>query len=411
MSLLLLIIILVTCILLEGFFSGSEMAVVNASKMRLVNISPDRSRLVLAALHLVKHPAKFFSTTLLGTNLCTVVASVVTTFYLIDHYGPKAAPYALVIWPFTLIFAELVPKSLYHYYADRLVLFVSPILLIISFLLFPVVWLLSQLTDLLLRGVKKRFGSEPMFLREELELLIRAEDESQSSDVKPFERTLISRIFDLAEKKVELIKTPLIDVAALPDTATREEAERFMEEKEHSRIPIYSGKIYNIVGVLMNTDLLLGESHALIRDIMHAPYYVPEEMPLDELFISMKRRGDQLAVVVDEYGAATGVVTAEDVFEEVVGEIRDEHDEVQQLYHRIGPKRYLVNGRLEVSRANERLKLGIPEGEYQTVAGFVVHVAERIPKVGETISLNQLQMTVRRANERAVQEVEIAVLK
>ncbi|OGQ47566.1 MAG: hypothetical protein A3I05_02070 [Deltaproteobacteria bacterium RIFCSPLOWO2_02_FULL_44_10] len=405
MSFLFLIIVLVICILGEGFFSGSEMAVVNADRLKIRTASKKGSRFAKAVESLTANPAKFFSITLLGTNICTVTASVVTTLYIIDHYGPDYTGFALLIFPFTLIVGELIPKSLYQYYANQLVFVVSPILLTISTIFSPVVWVLAKFTDALLSRVKRE-ESEVSVSREALEAMLEA-SEKETTDVKEVERTLISRIFDLAETRVGNIKTPLVDVAALPASAPREEAIAFIEEKGFTKVPVYSGKFFNILGVLHNTDFLFEDASKSVRELMHPPYYVPEEMSLDELFISMKKKGELIAIVVDEYGAATGIVTIEDVMEEVVGEIRDEHDVVPTHYRRLGHRNFLVNGRMELKEANERLKLGIVEGEYETIAGYVVYLAKKIPALGDIIESDTLRFIVRKATDRAVLEVEI----
>jgi len=407
MSLGLLIIILVICILLEGFFSGSEMAIVNAEKHRLAVDTDSGSKLALSALHLVKHPAKFFSTTLVGTNVCTVTGSVATTFYFISNFGDSYAFLAILYGPLTLVLGEMVPKSVYQYYADQIVLKVAPILFVISWVLAPVIWPLAKLTDLLLGGVKRRFGAEPPLTREELERLLQVETES-ATDVKPEERTMISRIFNLADKHVANIMTPLVDMVAVSIDATREEASKIMEHYGYSRIPVYYGRVFNIVGMLIGTDLLFSDEEKGVKELVRPAYYVPEDMPLDELLMTMKRRHQPLTVVVDEFGAATGIVTTEDLLEEVVGEIRDEHDVVSTFYQRIGHHRYLVNGRMEIEQANERLKLQILPGDYETIAGFLLKKMERIPKVGEKIVVGNYIYVIRRATERAILEVEIS---
>jgi putative hemolysin len=180
-----------------------------------------------------------------------------------------------------------------------------------------------------------------------------------------------------------------------------------MEEYEYSRVPIYDDQIHNILGVLENTDLLFAGETSEVRNLVHPAYFVPEEMPLDNLLVIMKRGGEPLAIVVDEYGAATGIVTTEDLLEEVVGEIRDEHDEIRPLYKRLGPRRYLVDGRMEIEHANERLKLGIEMGDYETMAGFIIHHFERIPRKGERIVIGKHVYIIKRASERAVHDIEI----
>lgn len=229
----------------------------------------------------------------------------------------------------------------------------------------------------------------------------------ETSDVRQSERTMISRIFDLADTKVENIMTPLVDVIALPVDADRARAEQILTEHGFSRIPVYKGQAFNMVGVLSGTDLLFGDKDLSVKELMKAAYYVPEEMPLDELLIAMKRRGEPLAVAVDEYGAATGIVTSEDLLEEVVGEIHDEHDRTPALYNRLGKYRYMLRGRMEIEEANERFKLKIPDGDYETVAGFVIHRLGRIPKAGEGFTFGPYEYRVVRATERAILEVEV----
>ncbi len=406
MSLAFVIIVVVICILLEGFFSGSEMALVNADRHRLRASADAGSRGARQALRLVRDPARFFSTTLLGTNLAVVAASEIVSFYVLRRYGEAAMPLALLFAPLPLIFGEIVPKSIYHHYADRIVTRIAPFLRTVSILFWPAVWPLSLLTRRLLRGLPGRSSGAQPVSREALELMLRV-GQPEESDVKAVERTMISRIFDLADKTVENIMTPLVDVVAIDISAGREAAARIMEEYEFSRVPVYERRVFNIVGVLTGTDLLFGDSSKNVRELMRAVPFVPEEMPLDELLVMLKRRGEPLAVAVDEYGAATGIATTEDLLEEVVGEIRDEHDEEPPLYSRLGRNRFLVEGRLEIEVANERLKLWLPDGDYETVAGFALHRFERIPNVGDHFVYGPFLFIVRQASERAITQIEI----
>ncbi|PIU55171.1 MAG: hypothetical protein COS89_08095 [Deltaproteobacteria bacterium CG07_land_8_20_14_0_80_38_7] len=406
MSLGILIIILICCVILEGFFSGSEMAVVNADKYRLAIGTDKGSKFALAALHLIKHPALFFSITLLGTNLCTVTGSVVITLYIISNYGSSYAPLAIVFWPITLFFGEMVPKSIYQYRADKMVLKVAPVLIFFSWIFFFLVWPLSWLTDFLLGSVKSKVGNEPPLTREELELMVE-QDPQYYSDVKQEERDMISCILDLAEKKVANIMTPLIDVVSISIGATRDEASALMEKHGFSRILVFQAKAFNIVGVLNGVDLLFSDDFVPLEQLVKKAFYVPENMPLDALLITMKRQAGPIVVVVDEFGSATGVVTDEDLLEEVVGEIRDEHDVISPLYKRLGYNHFVVNGRMEIEDVNDRLKLSIAEGDYETIAGYVIKKAERIPKTGESLKIGEYIYTILRVNERAIFEIEI----
>lgn len=406
MSILVLILVLVICLLLQGFFEGSEIALVNADKHRLALAVDAGSHRALHALHMVKSPATFFSTTLLGTSLCAITASVVITLFIIQRLGPQYAGLAILYWPVSLVLGLIVPKSIFQEHADRLVLRVAPILYGFSIVFYPVVWFFAKLTNMLLGRIISDEAKSGPVSREELELMLEV-GRPEASDVMPAERTILSRLFDLEDKRVENIMTPLVDVVALPVAASRDEASLLLEKNEFSRVPVFDGRVFNVVGVLAGTDLLFGEEGVEVEALMKPAYFVPEEMPLDELLVSMKRRGLPMAVAVDEYGAATGIVTDEDLLEEVVGEIRDEHDEAPALYRRLGWHHYLVSGRMEIDQANDKLKLGIPHGDYATVAGFVIRSLERIPHAGENFKLGSFLFTVSRANERAVLEVEV----
>lgn len=407
MSLLQYIAVLVLCLLAESFFTGAEMAVVHADKLALRSLARKGSQRAKSILSYLSKPGKFFSTTLLGTNLAVVTASVCTTYFIVEHYGEDYEWMALLLSPIVLIFGEIVPKSLYQHYANQIVLKISLPLKFFGFFLSPLIWLLSKLTDSLLGGVTKQVGGELPVTRDELEALLAGVEEEDHE--KPARRTMITRIFDLAEKRVTNIMIPLMDVEALPDTATGEEGAKAFADKGYSRLPVFHDRVFNMVGILHNIDLLTGDSKRGVKELMRPAWFVPEGMPLDELLVMMKRKGEPMAIVVDEFGGASGIVTFEDLIEQIIGDIQDEYDYAQPLYYRIGKNRFLVSGRFEITEANEKLQLGIPTGGYETVAGFLIHQMGNIPQKGNSFRFGRLEFIIHRANEKAVQEVEIRV--
>ncbi len=407
MEIILLIIYLLICLISEGFFSGSEIAFVNADKYKLIAAKEAGSKRAHMAYQMISDSATFLSTTLLGTNVSTVSGSVLVTLYIIKYHGDMYAPLAILYLPFSLILGEIVPKSVYQAHADKIVLRIAPILFFFSYLFYPITWVLSRFTNSILRKNKNRqMGLAKPLSREELELMIEVKSRAES-DVKQYERRMISHIFDLAEKRVENIMTPLVDIISANIYSQRDEVERVLENYEFSRIPVYEGKSFNIVGILHSTDLIFSDSKQSIKDLMIAPLYVPEEMPLDELFVNMRTNSHAMAIAVDEYGAATGIVTNEDLIEEVVGEIADEHDETPLLYRRMGRNQYRIYGRTEIEHIRSMLDIDIPEGGYETIAGFVLHEFGHIPKIGESFLWNNYEFTIVRATERVVLEVDV----
>ncbi|MFH1654723.1 MAG: hemolysin family protein [Pseudomonadota bacterium] len=410
MTLTVLIPLLVVLLLIHGFFSGSEMAVVNADRNKLRAKAHVGNKGAKIALAFLSNPTRFFSVVLFGTNICIVSASVVVTLYIIKTYGFEYLPLAMLYGPLALLFGEVLPKSVYQRHADNLVVRVAPLLQFFYYLLYPFVTLLTIFTNIFLRKVKKAVPHTRSLevTREDLELMVEpTSSETGTTDIKLYERTMVSRILDLAEKRVENVMTPLVDIVALPITASRDDVINALEENEYSRIPVYKDRIFNIVGVIKGADLIFNQKDMPLKKFISPIVYVPEDMHLDELLISMRREESPMAVAVDEYGAATGLVTAEDLWEEVVGEIRDEHDEDVLPYKTLGKNNYLVSGRLEIEQANDDLDLDIPEGDYETIAGLLLHHLEHIPKQDEKLTLDNLTFIVRRASKRVILEVEV----
>ena len=315
---------LALCVLAEGFFSGSEMALVNADKLKLRARAARGHKTAKLALRWIENPSRLFSVTLLGTNASIVLASVLTTLFIFDHYGERFLSFSMAVVPITLIFGELVPKSVYQHYADFLVEKVAFILHVIGLGLFPIVWFLSKFTGWVLSRVTTKMGTEAPISRDELEMIL--SEQKSRGDIAEGEITMVTRIFDLAEQSVADIVVPLGEMTAISSQATVGDAALLMEQFGHSRLPVYEAALQNIIGVLHNTDLLFADKGMLVAQWIRPAYVVAGKMALDDLLLTMKRQGEPMAIVRGENGKVTGLVTLEDLIEQVVGDIRDEHD-------------------------------------------------------------------------------------
>ena len=393
---------IVILLLLEIFFSGGEIALVVTDKMRLKTRAEGGNAGAITAMWFIRHPAHFFSTVILGTNISVIAASTVATFYLISNYGEDAELWALLLSPIVLIFGEVMPKSLFQHYAGRLVEKISPPLMASMYVMYPLVWVTSRFTNFLLGGVQSHVGREPRMTREELALLIGS---TESPDVRPSERKMIAKVLELANQRVENVMVPLALVESIPVTSSRETAMEIFDLKGFSKLPVFEHRAYNIVGVLDCLDCLFSETLEL-RDMLRPILYVPKGMRLHELYKLMKEREEQIVIVVDEYGAAAGLVTLEDVLEEVLGDIKDEYELGRQHWRIAGENHFFLSGRTEVGEVNEKLGLDIPKGHYETIAGFLLNRFGYIPKVGETIQAGRWKFIVRKATEKAIVEVE-----
>ncbi len=353
------------------------------------------------------HPARLFSTTLLGTNLSTVTASTVATVYLIQHYGESYGAWAIAITPLTLVIGEIIPKSLFQSYANSIVLRIAPVLTTFSTIVYPFVWIFSQITNLLLGGVRQYSGVEKPMSREELHLLLTSGSHHPHSDLRPIERTLIQRILKLAEKRVRHVQVPTTDMAAISVNSSIEEADRILDMTDYSRLPVYEDRPYHFIGIVHDVDLIDIDPTKPLRDVIHPPLFVPEEMHLNDLFLLLRERKSEMALVVDEFGGVSGLVTMGDLFEEGEGEIGDESDLARQRYQILAKDQFVVSGRMEISEANDKLQLQIPIEDYSTIAGYLLWYFGRLPVEKESITIGPWGYHIRKVSPRAILEIEI----
>jgi CBS domain containing-hemolysin-like protein len=229
-------------------------------------------------------------------------------------------------------------------------------------------------------------------------------------DLETTERQIINRILHFSLRTVKEAMVPLVRVAAIPDTTSVAQALEEFRSTRFSRLPVYHRRIDNLVGVLHDFDLLGEEiSSRSVRSFVRPVHYVPETKKIDHLLPEMQRQGIHLAVVVDEYGGTVGIVTIEDLLEEIVGEIDDEFDQAVTPYKKLGEGHYLISARQEVEALNEALHLGLPLGDYETLGGFITAQMGDLPRTGEQVRWRHLRFVVRLAEARSVKEVELFV--
>jgi putative hemolysin len=389
------------CLLMQALYNAAEIILVSADRYKLADLSRSGGRGARTALELLEHPDRALATTLTGTNIFVVLGTVLTTSHLLPHYGDKAAWIAVgVITPLVILLGGVVPKSFAQPRADRLA---SPAARFIWFsekLLYPLV----SLTAFFARVLSRPFGGVPplhgLITREELRLILHMS--RSGSDVEAHERTMVRRVFHFGEKQVGDIFRPLVQVVALPEEATCRDAAVLASMSGYSRYPVYRDRIDHVVGFLHVIDTVGEAPEKSIRLLMRKALYVPE------LMRKFQEAGTSFAIVVDEYGGVTGIVTAEDIVEEVVGEIEDEYDRGGMAYYKKTPSgEFLVPGRMEVTRFEEEMGIALPGGDYSTLGGMLISLAERIPAKGDSFSVPGAEFTVTAASDRAVKEVRV----
>jgi putative hemolysin len=397
-------------ILLEGFFTCSEIALVSANHRQLEQLAESGQRGARVAHNLLRFPEKLFATTLLGANLAQTVNTVLVSALLIDTYGPSGAAAAmLALPPLILIFAEILPKSIGRIRSTWMAQKVGFLVWLASWILLPITWIFAFLGRLVLLLTGSRGGGEvPFVTREELQMVVKAGGDEV--DLESSERTIIHRILHFSQTTLREAMIPLIEVVAIPETYLVSQALEEFRRGRFSRLPVYRRRIDNIIGVLHSFELL-GERDATqgIKKFIHPVRYAPENKRADQLLVEMQQLGIHLIVVVDEYGGAVGIVTLEDLLEEVVGEIADEFDRNISLLKKLQEGVYLVNARMEIEALNENLSLNLPLGPYHTLGGFLIKQVGDLPRNGERIRYHNLLFIVRNADLRAIKEVEVHV--
>ena len=393
---------LVFFILCQGFFSGSEMALGSANQAKLEAASNAGNVGARRALDLLREDQKLLGTCLIGTNLCLVSGTTLMTYVLVTQGFSGQWLATALFAPLALTFGEAVPKNVFRQHADTLAPILSRPLLICQkamkvFLIVVLAW------DRFLM----RFG------REENEVTrqdVMDELEKRQGEISPEDKKLIGRLFAMKDEIAESCMTPLVDVLAVEESATVNEAIEIVLRYGHSRLPVYRERVDNIIGVVDHRALLFSKDpSASVADCVTPVDFVPEVKPLDELLRQMRSGRSHMAVVVDEYGGSVGLVTMEDLLEEFVGEILDERDRAGPRIRRLGRHDWRVPARTEIDELEETLELPLPEGDYETVAGLILANIGRIPEAGEEIRVGRFVFHVEAASERAIQTVRLTV--
>ena len=394
------------CILLSAFFSGAEIAFFSIADSKLRTLAEEGRKAAKLALHLKSKPHRLLSTILIGNNLVNILAASMTTLFAIRLFGVEAVAIATGILTFlVLMFGEIVPKTFCQKHAATAV----------QIMAYPIYWfekLFSPALYLIEPFILRMTGGRSLALHypteEELKLMLDAGD--QAGVLETDEVQMIKNVFEFTDLTAEDVMTPRIYIFGLDGNLSLEEAREDLFKSKFSRIPVYDDNLDNIIGILYRSHALmeLAEDHSslLIREIAKPALFVPASKPADDLLKQFQQEKRHIAIVVNEFGGVLGLVTAEDLLEEVVGEILDEGDITEELIKRTGKNQILVDGRTEVRRINEFLKVELDE-EQNTISGLILDVLGRIPSVGERILLNHCHLIVRDADEKTIKSVQI----
>ncbi len=403
-------------LLLKGFFSGSEIALVNSDKIKLRHAAKQGNRGAMLGLKLFRNPEVLLSTTLVGTNISTVVLTTIGALLMIRLFGDNGELYAfLILTPLLLVLGEIVPKSVYQQKSDSLTPIIIHPLRWASFLFYPVVFVFSRIARLTARLVGAGKTEQPFFItREQLRSVVEMAEHGAAMDA--FGRGRIRRVIRFAETTVAEAMIPIAEATAINRDKSTAGALELVRRHGYNRLPVYQTSTSNIIGVVTLTtwDLMNREiAEQPLQSLMKPALYVSPLQTIDQLLPMLRQRKDHMAIVVDEFGTAIGMITMEDIVEEVVGEIDVGYDfeeylpKRKRVYEKLAEEIYLMDSRLSISEANEVLGIYLPTTEFHTVGGLVLARLRRIPTQGEFIVEAGYRFTVVEASERAIVKLRV----
>jgi putative hemolysin len=402
------IVILLVLLVLSGFFSGSETALVALSMARVEALVKEGRTGARALYQLKKHPSRMLTAILVGNNLVNIGASALATVIATREFGSAGPGIAVgVLTLFILVFGEITPKSLATRYSERISLFIAYPLLLFMRLIFPLVWFFSHFTSWVyhLTGGK----GDPTVTESELIGMLGYGVEEGA--IEHNEQKIIERVFAFNDLKVRDVMTPKGQMLTLDRALTVAAAIPIVSQERYSRIPLYDGQQDNLTKVLYLRDLLRasanGQLEEPIGNIAHEPLFVSQYQAIDDLFATLRRRNRLFSIVVDEYGDVRGIVTLEDLLEELVGEIYDESDVAPLDVDSVSGNEIVTAGATELRVVEEFFNLELPGKPTDTVSLWILGHTEYIPQENETFTIDNLEVKIVKASDRSIDQVNI----
>jgi CBS domain containing-hemolysin-like protein len=390
----------------SAFGSGSETALVSASRTRIQRLASEGVRSAKLALGILNQRERILAAMLIVTNVSNIAGGAIATVSCqrwVGSLGPIAA--TAVMTCVLLVLSEIVPKAYFRHHADQMLIKAATVWKFLSLILVPITFPVEVLTN----SVFRLFRSRPKSLyttREEIKLVL--EESAEGGGLGRHEQEMLESTLDYATTIVREVMVPISEVALLLETARTEEMISLVRMQPYTRIPVYRERVDQIVGLVNVFDVLYDkERKTFLRPYVRPARLVPDTKGIDKLFPEMQRSRESLSVVVNEFGACIGIVTLEDIIEEIFGELADEHEDATPDIQEKGPGRFQVSARTDIDDLNDETGIAIPKAGFETVAGYVLHHLGRIPREGETFIDGELTIHVIEADRYGVKIVEL----
>lgn len=397
---------------LSGFFSSAETALTTVNKMRIRTLAEAGDKRALTLTKVIENPGKMLSTILVGNNIVNLSASSLMTTLAMQIFGSRAVGAATgILTLLILVFGEITPKTVSTLYAENIALAYARIVYVLMVVLTPVIFFVNQLS----MGVLFLTRIDPNKKRDAItedELRTIVQVSHEEGVIETEEKKMINNVFDFGDSVAKDVMVPRIDMVLVDVNASYEELMELFREEKFTRIPVYEDSTDNVIGIVNMKDLLLFDKNQefCIRNLLRQPLYTYEYKKTAELMVEMRKTFNNIVIVLDEYGATAGLITLEDMLEEIVGEIRDEYDEDEEdEVTEITPEEYLVNGSTKLDDLNERLGLDLESEDYDSIGGLVIGILDHLPDEGESVDYENLHLVVEHVEKNRIDKVRLLI--
>lgn len=402
------LLILLILLALSAFFSSAETALTTVNKIRMRTLAENGHKRAETVIKIVENQGKMLSAILIGNNVVNLSASSLSTVLAADLFGSKAVGIATgILTLLILVFGEITPKTVSTLSSESISLKYAPFIYALMNLLTPVIFFVNQLSMLVLRAL----GVDPNKKQESItedELRTIVEVSHEEGVIQTEEKKMITNVFDFGDNLAKDVMVPRIDMTLVNVDATYDELLEIFREEKYTRIPVYEDSTDNVIGIINVKDLLLLDSkeHFNIRDYLRQPLYTYEFKKAAELMVEMRKTMNNIVIVLDEYGATAGLITLEDMLEEIVGEIRDEYDgDEEENVVELAPNQYRVDASMKLSDLNDHLDLKLESEDYDSLGGLVIGLLDHLPEEGEEVTHEGIRMVVEKMDKNRIETI------
>lgn len=407
--------VLLILLMLSAFFSSAETSLTTINKMRLRMLVEDGNKKAIVLDKVLGNSRKMLSTVLIGNNIVNIAASSIATIFTQRIFSDWFISVGVgVLTLLIIIFGEIIPKTIANMHAESMALAYAKPIHILMILLTPIIFILNLFSTFILKIFRVKVNLNSKSITED-ELRTIMDVSQEEGIIESEELDIINNVFDFGTTCAKDIMVPKVDITMVPIDITYDELLNIVKEDKFTRMPVYKENTDNVVGIINIKDLIINKIDADnfdIKELMRDPHFTYAPKELNDLLIEMRGNDAGMCIVLDEYGQAEGLITLEDIIEEIIGEIRDEFDEAEEhVVRKIHDNQYIVEGSINLDDFNEQLQTDIDSENYESLGGLIIEHLERLPKKGDSVTIDNCKLTVIKMDDKRIESVKVTIIE